>query len=119
MRHIVAGLYCAIVKGNIVMVGQYPLLFNVVCSRVYIIFCYHVFFLFLHTTISDSYNTAAVILYYYALLQLLRGATRVQPQALSTVYNEFTSTSKQRSQRTQRIYRHKKKMSWQAYGIRN
>ena len=39
MRHIVAGLYCAVVeKGNIVMVGQYPLLFNVVCALVYILF---------------------------------------------------------------------------------
>ena len=62
MRHIVAGLYCAIVeKGNIVMVGQYPLLFNVVCALVlYYFLCYYVFFFVPTTYLLDSYNTAAV-----------------------------------------------------------
>ena len=65
MRHIVAAVYCAVEeKGNIVMVGQYPFLFDVVCAiLVYLLLYYYMYLLFDSENITyllDSYNTAAV-----------------------------------------------------------
>ena len=83
MRHIVAGLYCAIVeKGNIVMVGQYPLLFNVVCALVlYYFLCYYVFFFVPAHHVSSwfvQYCCCLIMLYYYAAAATItRAATRV------------------------------------------